>query len=213
MPKIGNGKGLKGPKITDQTFSTLENPADDAYFGAVLADVKPSTSVWSILSGNDDAAFAIDPLTGELYAADGSAIGYKTDYKLEQTRSLVVQVIENGKKVYSATVKVMRIESSGMGSAVRQIGDSWSMLIVWSALQGTTRFDNFQSCLGVARNILSIRLSKLVDEGILVKRPVHSGARRLEYRVTGKGEALRPALELIEGWGIREANDRRSEDN
>jgi DNA-binding HxlR family transcriptional regulator len=95
----------------------------------------------------------------------------------------------------------MRIQSGGMDSAVRQIGDSWSLLIVWSALQGTTRFDNFQSSLGVARNILSNRLTKLVNEGILVKRPVHSGARRLEYRVTGKGEALRPALELIEGWG------------
>ena len=97
--------------------------------------------------------------------------------------------------------EVMRIENSGMDSAVRQIGDSWSLLIVWSALHGTTRFDNFQSRLGVARNILSSRLSKLVDEGILVKRPVHIGARRLEYRVTGKGEALRPALELIDGWG------------
>ncbi len=96
---------------------------------------------------------------------------------------------------------VVRFESSGMNSAVRQIGDSWSMLIVWSALQGTTRFDNFQSSLGVARNILSNRLSKLVEEGILVKRPVRTGARRLEYRVTGKGEALRPALELIESWG------------
>ena len=72
---------------------------------------------------------------------------------------------------------------------------------MWSALNGTTRFDNFQSRLGVARNILSNRLSKLVDEGILVKRPIHAGARRLEYRVTGKGEALRPALELIDGWG------------
>jgi len=97
--------------------------------------------------------------------------------------------------------EVMRIENSGMDSAVRQIGDSWSMLIVWSALQGTTRFDNFQSRLGVARNILSNRLSKLVEERILEKRPVRSGARRLEYRITGKGEALRPALELIEGWG------------
>ncbi len=96
----------------------------------------------------------------------------------------------------------MRIKCSGMDSAVRQIGDSWSLLIVWSALQGTTRFENFQRRLGVARNILSNRLAKLVEEGILVKRPVHSGARRLEYRVTGKGEALRPALELIEGWGI-----------
>ena len=97
--------------------------------------------------------------------------------------------------------EVVRIESSGMDSAVRQIGDSWSMLIVWSALQGTTRFDDFQSRLGVARNILSNRLSKLVEERILEKRPVRSGARRLEYRITGKGEALRPALELIEGWG------------
>ena len=76
--------------------------------------------------------------------------------------------------------EVMRIKTNGMDSAVRQIGDSWSLLIVWSALQGTTRFDNFQSRLGVARNILSNRLSKLVDEGILVKRPVHSGARRLD---------------------------------
>ena len=97
--------------------------------------------------------------------------------------------------------EVMRIKNCGMDSAVHQIGDSWSLLIVWSALQGTTRFDNFQSSLGIARAILSIRLSKLVEEGILVKHPVHSGARRLEYRVTGKGEALRPALELIEGWG------------
>ncbi len=97
--------------------------------------------------------------------------------------------------------EVVRIESSGIDSAVRQIGDSWSLLIVWSALHGTTRFDNFQSRLGVARNILSNRLSKLVEEGILVKRPVRAGARRLEYRITGKGEALRTALELIEGWG------------
>jgi DNA-binding HxlR family transcriptional regulator len=99
--------------------------------------------------------------------------------------------------------EVVRIECSGMDNAVRQVGDSWSMLILWEALQGTTRFDNFHSLLGVARNILSNRLAKLVDEGILVKRPIHPGALRLEYRVTGKGEALRPALELIEGWGKR----------
>ena len=98
--------------------------------------------------------------------------------------------------------QLTHIERSGMDSAVRQIGDTWSLLIVWSALQGTTRFDDFQSRLGVARNILSKRLSKLVDEGILAKRPIQSGARRLEYRVTRKGEALRPALMMIERWGM-----------
>ncbi|MEM6546679.1 MAG: helix-turn-helix domain-containing protein [Pseudomonadota bacterium] len=90
---------------------------------------------------------------------------------------------------------------TSMSEAVRQIGDSWTLLIIWASLRGITRFDTFQRRLGVARNILSNRLARLVDEGILEKRPVHSGARRLEYRITQKGEALRPVLEWIEGWG------------
>ena len=97
--------------------------------------------------------------------------------------------------------EVVRKRCSGMDSAARQIGDSWTLLIVWAALQGETRFDDFQGHLGIARNILSNRLSKLVDDGILAKHPVHTGALRQEYRLTGKGEALRPTLELMEGWG------------
>lgn len=97
--------------------------------------------------------------------------------------------------------EALRNESGGMDRAIRQVGDGWSLLIVWEALHGTTRFDNFQNQLGVARNILANRLAKLVEEGILVKRPIRPGARRLEYRVTPKGEALRPALELIAAWG------------
>ena len=92
-------------------------------------------------------------------------------------------------------------EIAAMTDAVRQIGDSWTLLIVWAALRGITRFDTFQRRLGVARNILSNRLARLVDEGILEKRPVHAGARRLEYRITPKGAALRPVLDLIEEWG------------
>ena len=97
--------------------------------------------------------------------------------------------------------EVTHIDISGMSRAVRQIGDRWSLLIVWEALQGTARFEDFYYTLGIARNILSNRLSKLVDEGILVRQPVNSEARRLEYRLTRKGEALRPALELIDEWG------------
>ncbi len=95
----------------------------------------------------------------------------------------------------------MRIKCSGMDSAVRQIGDSWSLLIVWSALQGTTRFVDFRNRLGIDNTILSRRLFKLIEDGILVKRPIRSGAQRQEYRLTHKGEALRPALELFKGWG------------
>ncbi|MEL6677317.1 MAG: helix-turn-helix domain-containing protein [Pseudomonadota bacterium] len=85
--------------------------------------------------------------------------------------------------------------------ALEQIGDRWTLLIIWASLNGITRFDDYQRHLGVARNILSTRLRRLLDLGVLVKRPVHDGARRLEYRVTPKGQDLRPALEQIETWG------------
>ena len=97
--------------------------------------------------------------------------------------------------------KVAHLELSGMYQALAQVGDKWTLLILWAALHGTTRFDNFQSELGVARNILSDRLAKLVEAKILEKRPIRPMARRMEYRLTPKGEALRPALELIEKWG------------
>lgn len=103
---------------------------------------------------------------------------------------------------------VEQSEISAMSDAVRQIGDSWTMLIIWAALRGITRFDTFQRRLGVARNILSNRLARLVDEGILEKRPVHVGARRLEYRITSKGEALRPVLEWVEDWGSKNRRTR-----
>ncbi|MEM0922974.1 MAG: helix-turn-helix domain-containing protein [Pseudomonadota bacterium] len=90
---------------------------------------------------------------------------------------------------------------NAMATAVRKIGDSWTLLIIWAACRGVTRFDTFQRRLGVARNILSNRLGRLVDQGILEKAPVRSGARRLEYRITAKGEALRPVLDWIEDWG------------
>lgn len=96
-----------------------------------------------------------------------------------------------------------------MTEAVRQIGDSWTLLIMWAAFRGISRFDNFQRQLGVARNILSNRLARLVDQGILEKRPVHAGARRLEYRITPKGEALRPVVEWIEQWSANNRQQRR----
>jgi hypothetical protein len=101
----GNGKGGNGgggsqdPKIIDQAFTTLENPLDGTSLGFVTADVRPSKATWSIVSGNDDGAYSIDPVTGELFAVDGSAV----DYEAEQTRDLIVQVTENGKKDYAAT--------------------------------------------------------------------------------------------------------------
>lgn len=99
-------------------------------------------------------------------------------------------------------------EMAPMSEAVRLVGDGWTLLILWAALHGITRFDTFQRRLGMARNILSNRLSRLVDSGIMEKQPVHAGARRLEYRLTERGRALTPVLNGIEGWGRRMMSER-----
>jgi len=92
-------------------------------------------------------------------------------------------------------------ESDPIERAVEEVGDRWMLLIIWAAFNGTSRFDDFQRDLSVARNILSNRLRRLVDQGILQKRPVREGARRMQYALTEKGLALKEPLEGLRGWG------------
>lgn len=82
-----------------------------------------------------------------------------------------------------------------------EIGDGWMLLIIWASLNDVTRFDEFQEKLGVARNILSDRLKRLVDSGLLDKRPVRPGSRRCEYVPTAKSEPLREPLSSMRAWG------------
>lgn len=88
-----------------------------------------------------------------------------------------------------------------LSGAVEEIGDRWMILIVSAAFEGTSRFDDFQRDLSVARNILSNRLRRLVELGILQKRPVREGARRMQYALTEKGKALRGTLGEMRDWG------------
>src|SRR5262245_4191110 len=81
------------------------------------------------------------------------------------------------------------------------IGDRWTMLVVRDAFLGLRRFDDFQERLGVARNILSDRLGRLVDEGILEKRPYLERPQRFEYRLTKKGLDLFPVMVSLMKWG------------
>ena len=81
------------------------------------------------------------------------------------------------------------------------IGERWTLLIVRDAFFGIRRFDQFQRDLGIARNILAIRLSRLVDEGILERRPTDDS--RHEYVLTDKGLDLHPVLLAMIHWGDR----------
>jgi DNA-binding HxlR family transcriptional regulator len=81
------------------------------------------------------------------------------------------------------------------------IGDWWSLLIVRDAFEGTKRFGEFQESLGVAKNILSSRLKKLVEHGVLDVVPVTDGRPHHEYVLTAKGRGLFPLLVALRQWG------------
>jgi DNA-binding HxlR family transcriptional regulator len=73
-------------------------------------------------------------------------------------------------------------------------GDRWSLLIIREVLYGNHRFEDFVRYTGAARDILTARLNKLIDDGFLEKRPYNSAGNRYEYHVTAAGLALRPIL-------------------
>lgn len=87
--------------------------------------------------------------------------------------------------------------------ALDLVGEWWTMLILREAFLGTRRFHDFQQNLGIARNILSARLKKLVARGILQRSTGPAGGRRLEYRLTAKGRDFFPVLMALMQWGDR----------
>src|SRR4029078_2259980 len=70
------------------------------------------------------------------------------------------------------------------------LGDHWNLLLIRQACLGTRRFDDFQSSLGIGRNILSLRLNRLVAEGILSRVEYQQSPSRHEYRLTDKGREV-----------------------
>lgn len=91
--------------------------------------------------------------------------------------------------------------SCPLPAAVELIGEKWAFLILRGALNGLKHFEEFQAGLGIARNILSDRLSKLVAGGILERRPDPDDGRRVIYSLTAKGEGLLPVVLALRQWG------------
>jgi DNA-binding HxlR family transcriptional regulator len=80
------------------------------------------------------------------------------------------------------------------------IGDWWSLLIIRDALVGRRRFGEFQRSLGLAKNILTVRLRTLVDQGILKMAPASDGSAYQEYVPTPKGRGVFPILVALRQW-------------
>lgn len=87
--------------------------------------------------------------------------------------------------------------------AASLLGDHWNLLLIRQACLGTRRFDDFQQELGIGRNILTIRLNLLVDEGVLQRVEYQERPPRFEYRLTEKGRDVYPILAAMAAWGDR----------
>ncbi|CAN5310074.1 helix-turn-helix domain-containing protein [soil metagenome] len=89
----------------------------------------------------------------------------------------------------------------GIARALQIVGDWWTLLIVRDAFHGRQRFNEFQKSLGLAKNILSARLKKLVEEGILKVEQDSEVPSSRRYLLTKKGERLGTILVALWQWG------------
>ena len=83
------------------------------------------------------------------------------------------------------------------------VGERWTILILRDAFMGVRRFDDFQRSLGIARNVLTTRLQRLVDAGVLERHRYQERPERFEYRLTEMGLDLWPALVALMRFGDR----------
>jgi DNA-binding HxlR family transcriptional regulator len=92
-------------------------------------------------------------------------------------------------------------QDCSIARALEVVGERWTLLIIRDAFLGLRRFDQFQENLGIARNVLTDRLNRLVEEGILDRVRYNERPKRYEYRLTPKGRDLGIALAGLRQWG------------
>jgi DNA-binding HxlR family transcriptional regulator len=90
-----------------------------------------------------------------------------------------------------------------IAGALEVVGERWSLLIVRDVFLGLRRFDEIQSDLGIARNVLQTRLTRLIEHGVLERRPYQEHPPRFEYLLTEKGLDLWPTVVSLMKWGDR----------
>ncbi len=93
------------------------------------------------------------------------------------------------------------ISQCGLPAALEVIGERWSFMIVRAAFNGLRHFEEFLSEIGIARNILANRLTRLTESGILHRTPCPDDRRKVEYRLTQKGLDFLPAMIALRQWG------------
>ncbi len=96
-------------------------------------------------------------------------------------------------------------QTCSIAGALAVVGERWSLLIVRNVFLGVRRFEQMQSNLGIARNVLQTRLQRLVEQGVLERKLYQQHPPRHEYRLTEKGLDLWPTVVALMQWGDRHA--------
>ena len=96
-------------------------------------------------------------------------------------------------------------QSCSIAATLEVVGDPWTLLIVREAFSGVRRFEDWQTRLGVARNVLAARLKTLVEHGVFERRRYTERPPRFEYRLTSKGRDLYPVMMALTAWGDKHA--------
>lgn len=94
-------------------------------------------------------------------------------------------------------------QNCSIARALEVVGERWTLLLVRDMLLGITRFEDFQRHLGMATNVLTDRLSLLVDEGVVIRDPYQERPERFHYRLTAKGRELYSVIGALMAWGDR----------
>jgi len=94
-------------------------------------------------------------------------------------------------------------EKSALVTALDLLGDKWTLMIVSGNLASVYRFNELEKSLGINRNLLSSRLNRLIEAGIIEKIVYQEKPRRYEYRLTEIGKELRPVIVGLASWSER----------
>ncbi len=98
------------------------------------------------------------------------------------------------------TTKNYERHNCPIAKTLAAVGDQWTLMIVRDAFRGRRRFEEFQASLEISRNLLTSRLKRMVEDGLL-ERYLIDGSKRHGYRPTEKCLALRPTLLAMAEWG------------
>ncbi len=101
----------------------------------------------------------------------------------------------------TATHQAPSREDDSISAALNVIGDRWSLLVLRGVFRGLSRFSELRNDLGIASNLLTTRLCRLVENGVLEKVQYSERPKRFEYRLTDAGRELSPVLVSLMQWG------------